>query len=601
MPPLWHVETHCQLNILMKNNKGYYSWIHSLNEAAVKAQIFQQQLDEEKAKKKSGGMPGFFSSGPATPAKRKEETGEPNVPAHMQTTSRLGDTVQSEPRTVPVSNPETTAKKLPARPVELPKTPTRKPRTGRTQQDVESTIALNNPKEWGMTSFDLTTPQNREIARQINAQDAAAVANVDDEELNDLLSAENLERGAISTGKAETFAGAKSLARALQEPWSESEPGLSPEQANIQVGDFLRKRQEGIKGRMEGEEMIWEPENSKHWDEEFYKNYPEMKAVDKADLTPSAQDIDRDGTTGFEGDIDDVIAKVVTMDQSSWGQRTTEIDRKGKEVSKYINNTKGFGSLTRDPDLRTPQRWENALLQYRKDAADARRVVKSKIESRKASTPEFTSPVGTEARFVSPQTEVGSEMVGRPEDDSDIFSRRKARGGEDKIAGDPEDVIKGGENSRMAEISARLKKPGTKVRVTDKSGEVTLVPGAEFFAAELARQRRLPPDARRPRDNPQPDVARTEMRGEGEGARQVTLAGSVTRAGDTDKSPEEIRAMNAAAREEGIKGAREKLKREKLQAQIEKSKRRAAQKKAKKEPQTVQESIANIVNKMLLG
>ena len=50
MNTVYIVEKGCQLNIHMKNNKGYYSWIHSLNEAAVKSQINGFEMLNEASK-----------------------------------------------------------------------------------------------------------------------------------------------------------------------------------------------------------------------------------------------------------------------------------------------------------------------------------------------------------------------------------------------------------------------------------------------------------------------------------------------------------------------------------------------------------------------
>jgi len=47
MPALWHVEMLCQLNIHMKNNKGYYSWIHSMKNAAMESHSNGQRMLNE--------------------------------------------------------------------------------------------------------------------------------------------------------------------------------------------------------------------------------------------------------------------------------------------------------------------------------------------------------------------------------------------------------------------------------------------------------------------------------------------------------------------------------------------------------------------------
>jgi hypothetical protein len=44
MIPIYHVESFSQLNIHMKNNKGYYHWIHSLNSVVSGNQIRAQKI-----------------------------------------------------------------------------------------------------------------------------------------------------------------------------------------------------------------------------------------------------------------------------------------------------------------------------------------------------------------------------------------------------------------------------------------------------------------------------------------------------------------------------------------------------------------------------
>ena len=407
----------------MKNNKGYYSWIHSLNEAAIQSQIFQRQLDEERARKKAGGMPGFFSNNPATSVQKKEEeSGETYVAPHMASTSRLGDAVQSEPRTGPVSNPETTAKKLPARPVELPSAQQRKPRRGRTDQDVQST--LNNPENWGMKSLNLTTPENMELARKMNAADAAAVANARDQESLDFQKGENFKPGFGQVAQR-----AASLSRAMQTGGEEGE-NLSGEEANKQAVDVIKKRQQGIRTEfktvkgtdIKAKHPVEVPSSAEHWDAELYGEFPAFAppapapeptesqrklyakfptlAPEHDDVEPPTEDLDHDGVPGDTGDV---LTRVMQReDPSTWGQKIANPET-GK--AEYIS-TSQFGTLSAGD--RTPQSWEKAFKGERiREIADR---IKSN-ETRKAAaasfSPNFTSPAGAQARL-----EMGSAVEG---------------------------------------------------------------------------------------------------------------------------------------------------------------------------------------------
>lgn len=68
MAVLYISEIGCQLNNIMKNNKGYYGWIHSMKNAAMESQFkAQQMLNEEKAIKKPFDKAKFDASMPKQP------------------------------------------------------------------------------------------------------------------------------------------------------------------------------------------------------------------------------------------------------------------------------------------------------------------------------------------------------------------------------------------------------------------------------------------------------------------------------------------------------------------------------------------------------
>ena len=95
------------INNFMKNNKGYYSWIHSLNEAAIKAQTKgQEMLAEEKAKKitnpariaqLSAQMPS------AKPVASEEPDGEIDIDMMRALIQALGQD-KSSPRTIDLAD-----------------------------------------------------------------------------------------------------------------------------------------------------------------------------------------------------------------------------------------------------------------------------------------------------------------------------------------------------------------------------------------------------------------------------------------------------------------------------------------------------------------
>ena len=544
----------------MKNNKGYYSWIHSLNEAAVQSQIFQQQLDEEKAKKKAGGMPGFFSSGPATPAKRKEETGEPTVPAHMPTTSRLGDTVQSEPKIEPVSKPETTAKKLPARPVELPKS-TRK------------------------------SAGERNKRKKIPQTDEAPAGPLTQDELKLVWQTDPAEFGLPpmgsegSGGEAEPVS-PSSLSRALARPnqkdlsvdvqkagrKADPDPELSPEEisASVKYWQQLRfgKSPSNVKA------------SAKLNDAKFYKEHPHM-APSSTDLGPS--DFDDDGDV----DTDDVIANITVRDQYVWGER---IEDPETGETRYVDSS-AFSKAS------SPEAWEGAYRDELKRISAEKLENKKKLDARVAEleaqrstsfdpTPKFTRQAGelqgagtVKRQRMGTDKNLSDEEKSKAEKLERLFqetqaSRAAARAEREARPSREEEIAANAARGNQESIFTRLKNPSTRVRVRGEGEQETLVPGREFLEKELESRKRLPQDAKRPSENPTEDSAGT---------------GSISRGGTREMSPQEIRDMNAEERRQGIKRAQRALD--------------AERKKARQEAgmATVQESIANIVNKMLLG
>lgn len=64
----------------MKNNKGYYSWIHSMKNAAMESHFKgQQMINEEKAKKVSFDASKFAASMPKGPVAHGKPDIDPNV------------------------------------------------------------------------------------------------------------------------------------------------------------------------------------------------------------------------------------------------------------------------------------------------------------------------------------------------------------------------------------------------------------------------------------------------------------------------------------------------------------------------------------------
>jgi len=583
MAPLWHVETHCQLNILMKNNKGYYSWIHSLNEAAVQSQIFQQQLDEEKAKKKAGGMPGFFSSGPATPAKRKEETGEPTVPAHMATTSRLGDKVQSEPRTEPVSKPETTAKKLPARSVEASKTTSTgwsgAPRK-RVSDEKKTNFNLNDPENWGMESMILTTPENMELTRKMNTADAVAVANARDQESSDFQKGENFKPGFGRTAQR-----AASLSRAMQTGGKRGE-NLSAEEATQQAIDVIKKRQEGIRTEFKKSEDTGEitpvevPSSAEHWDTELYTEFPDFAPPPPApepterqrklyakfptlspehyDLAPPTEDLDNDGDVGDTGDV---LARVIEReDQSTWGRKITNPETGERE---YIS-TSQFGTLGAED--RSPQSWEKAFKGERiRDIADRIKSNKKRKAEAASFSPNFTSPVGAQARIemgaaVEGDEALASQKFATPRPTSSVASQIEA----DRAAFEAEakQTAEEQRKQRTAKLSGKAREKAEAIQTAFKETEASRA---------TERQRR-----------------------EGETGELEDFVSGVAMASGAEPIPSTVLVPKGGAdNRPGIKTSRTAKVDKALAKKIAAERAIAAN--------TVQESIANIVNKMLLG
>lgn len=553
----------------MKNNEGYYNWIHQLNEAAFESQIFQQQLDEEKAKKKAGGMPGFFSTGPAVPAKRKEE-GELPLPAHMASSSRLGDPVVSQP-TVVREPSETSAKKLPARPVELPKHEapkgTRRVRKKVSWTDVEPVSPLppdprvrglhaRVAREIGLPSYDAETPEQPEPVTPFTLSRALARG----EEAGHAVDQPKVGR------KREKL-----------------DPGLSPEEIQASVKEWQKLR------FTDRPEM---PVSAADSDALLRAKFPELPTEKPThEFAPSNTDTDLDGDV----DTDDTIFKnVLELDQDLWGQTNSRAD---------------FYRLTSD---RTPEQWESAYREYAsrklktarasKPSGENAPVFKVKPVERLSGVTDFPAqrslggPSGSYfGRQMEPtQSEKAVERFNRSslEDinremetaTASIPASTRVSGGEEKVA-DPEGIMRGAsKGSRLQQIAARLRKPGVKVAITPKEEgeEPSVVSGSAFLDRELAANARLPMDVTRPRDNPQPDVARTATRGKGKNKRTVTLAGSITRADEPGQSPQEIRDLNAAERRAGIKRTQQAADRKKKEA-------------------SVQESVNSIIGRMLYG
>lgn len=100
MTTVYIVEKGCQLNIHMKNNKGYYSWIHSLNEAAVKSQIKGFEMLNEAAKGPSRPVKNYLRGQIERPSSEssRSETAAAGIGKLM---SDIGDPKEEIIRSVP--------------------------------------------------------------------------------------------------------------------------------------------------------------------------------------------------------------------------------------------------------------------------------------------------------------------------------------------------------------------------------------------------------------------------------------------------------------------------------------------------------------------
>ena len=138
----------------MKNNKGYYSWIHSLNGAAIKAQTKgQEMLAEEKAKKitDSARIAQLSAQMPSVkPVASEEPAGEIDTELATALVRELGRD-RSSPRTIDLADGdvgeyvkirrEKHAERLAARPTAVDSAPPNVDLTGDGDVDGEDAAA----------------------------------------------------------------------------------------------------------------------------------------------------------------------------------------------------------------------------------------------------------------------------------------------------------------------------------------------------------------------------------------------------------------------------------------------------------------------------
>lgn len=648
----------------MKNNKGYYNWIHKLNEAAIQSQIFQQQLDEEKAKRKVGGMPGFFSTGPAVAANTERyvpPTG-PGAPKVVGVSAEESEKIKKRREAIEAAAvAEREAQRASVGGVAA-KLPTR---------EIEAPEGLG--VEQGFFKHMVPAEREKQSGEKVDPWP----------ETKETLAAGHM--GGLRAGQEEeqlTARGGPQLARSVSmmkalmtggQNESENMPEADARQA---VVDFMAREQAGVKGKTKGKgeakTFTYVGPSATSWDAMLGQKFPEVGEQQKiqqaekdfearffpkssklydADLSPP-YGLDADGD-GDYGDMDDLIAGVVAMDQESWGQETAvsaapvqdpesgairadtaTLDPKTGRTLLQRDRQTEFSGLSPEGDKRTPQAWEQAFARHREGIYSSRRRENEQrikaAQNLQYKVPEVEKltgitdfplqrrlggPAGSVGRQMEPsQTEIELEKS-RRSSIADINREMetgsaampgfvRVSGGEEKVA-DPEGIIAGTpRKSKLQKVKEKLTKPGVKVRIPAKEEgeEPTLMPGSEFFDREVAANARSPRDATRPSDNPQPDVARTAVRNRGKpNQRTVTLAGSITRAEEPGQSPQDIRDMNAAERRRGIKGAQEQLAQKRAEARNARIERKLEKSRTRTRGASVQESISNIIGRMLYG